>query len=296
MTATTVYLLAMIPALLWGFSPILEKRGMVAGGSSLQASLVVVVVDTSIYVVLLLATQGRELFLDLSVESFLLFFFAGVIGTALGRLAVFTGVDRVGASINSAVISSRPLFATALAVVLLGEEAGLLTLAGIGILVAGLVVLARSKGGDISGWEPRDVVFPLAAAVLFGAGNVARRYGLVTFPEVRLLEAVALNEIGALLALTAYAVVAGRRDIFRAPRQSYGYFAGSGAITAVALLALFAALQQGRIVIVDPLSATAPLFTPLFAAVFLRDVERVTRDLIFGAALVVVGVVLITVV
>ncbi|MFB6267415.1 MAG: EamA family transporter [Halodesulfurarchaeum sp.] len=294
MTAQVVYLLALVPALLWGFSPILSKRGMVDGGSSLQASLVVVVVDTSLYALALLVIQGTALFRDLSLHSAGLFFLAGVVGTALGRLAVFTGVDRVGASVNSAAVSTRPLFATAMAAILLGEAVTLPTVVGIVVLVVGLTVLTVSRGGDIRGWGPRDLLFPLAAAFLFGIGNVARRFGLLAFPEVTLLEAVALNEVGAMVALVGYAVYAGRLDVLRAPKRTYVYFSGSGAITAVALLALFAALQRGRVAIVDPLAATAPLFTPIFAAVFLRDVERVTRGVVMGAVLVVIGVVLIT--
>ena len=294
MTAPTVVVLAMVPAVLWGFTPILSKRGMAAGGSSLQASLIVVVADTSLYLLALLILRGDALFVHLGTHSFALFFLAGVVGTALGRLAVFTGVDRLGASINSAVISSKPLFASALAIGFLRETAGPFTLVGIVVLVLGLSILALSKGGDITGWERRDLLFPLAAAVFLGAGNVARRFGLLRFPELSLLEAVTINEFGALVALATYAVLAGRSDVLNAPRRTYAYFAGSGTITAVALLFLFAALQQGRVVIVDPLTATAPLFTPVFAAVFLRDVERVTKGVVIGAVFVVVGVVLLT--
>lgn len=294
MTATSVYLLALLPALLWGFTPILSKRGMAGGGSALQASLVVVVVDTFLFAVAILIRQGTALFADLRLEAFTLFFLAGVVGTALGRLAVFTGVDRVGASINSAAISTRPLFATAIAFVVLGEAVGVSTIVGIVVLVLGLVMLALSQGGDLAGWNPRDLAFPLAAAVMFGAGNVARRWGLLSFPDVTLLEAVAINEFGALVSLALYAAYAGRRDVLSAPRRTYLYFAGSGTITAFALVSLFAALQVARVAIVEPLVAIAPLFTAVFAVVFLRDLERVTRGVVGGAVLVVVGVVFIT--
>lgn len=290
----SLYLLALLPGVLWGFTPILSKRGMAGGGSSLQASLVVVVISSVLYTLALLFRQGTALFADLSPEGFALFFMAGVVGTAMGRLAVFTGVDRVGASINSAAISARPLFATAIAVVVLGEGVGVSTVVGILVLVAGLASLTLSQGGDLSGWEPTDILFPLTAAFLFGVGNVARRWGLLEFPDVTLIEAVALNEIGALLSLTLYGIYAGRRDVLRAPRRTYAYFAGSGSITAVALLSLFAALKLGRIAIVDPLAATAPLFTLVFAVIFLRDLERVTKGVVGGSVLVVVGIVLIT--
>lgn len=289
-----VVALALVPAVLWGFSPILSKRGMAAGGSSLQAALVVVIVDSLLYWSAMLIRQGPDLFLSLSVDAIVVFGGAGVVGTALGRLATFTGVDRVGASINSAGISTRPLFATVLAAGFLGERVTVVTLIGIIVLVGGLVVLTTSKGGDLRGWQPRDILYPIAAAAAFGLGNVLRRYGLQTFPDTTLLEAVALNETAALLVLGAYAVATRREDITRAPRRTYAYLAGSGTITAVALFALYAALDRGTVVIVDPISATAPLFTTIFAGVLLSDLERVTRGVVVGATLVVLGAAIIT--
>ncbi|MFB6254549.1 MAG: EamA family transporter [Halobacteriaceae archaeon] len=290
------YGLALLPAVLWGASPILSKRGMAAGGSSLQASLIVVIVDSTIYWTGLLLFQGVNIFTDIPLRAILIFALAGIIGTSLGRLATFTGVDRVGASINSAGISTRPFFATMLAAGWLGEKVTIITVIGIGILVAGLISLTLSKGGDITGWRPRDLLFPLGAAAAFGFGNVLRRYGLITYRSVTELEAVALNEIAALAVLGMYAIIKGRTDIFSAPLQSYLYFTASGTLTAIALLSLFTALRMGRVVIVDPLSATAPLFTTVFAAIFLRDLERVTTGVIFGAVLIVSGVALITLV
>jgi DME family drug/metabolite transporter len=291
-----VYALALVPALLWGFSPVLSKRGMAAGGTSLQASLAVVIVDSALYVAALAVLRGGDAFAGLTTETLGVFLLAGVFGTALGRLATFAGVDRVGASVNSAGVSARPLFATLLAVGFLGEPAALTTAVGVVILVVGLAALALAKGGDISGWEPYELLFPIGAAVCFAVGNVLRRYGL-TSSSVTSLEAVALNELAALAVLAGYAVARGRLgDLRGAPRETWKYFAGSGTITAVALLSLFAALghPQGTVAIVDPLAATAPLFTTVFAYFLLDDLERVTRGVVGGAALIVLGVALVT--
>lgn len=297
-----VYALAILPALLWGAEPVLARRGMDDGGSTLQASVVVVVVDSGLYWLALaaLALLGTtEPFSAITPLAAGIFVAAGVVGTALGRLAVFAGIRRVGASVNSAAISARPLFATVLAVSLLGEPVSAVTAAGIVVLVGGLFVLSLSRGGDVEGWHRRDLAFPVLAAVFFAVGNVARRYGLELTPTTA-LEAVALNETAALVALLAYALASdgdGREALLSAPRRSYVYFAGSGVLTAVALLSLFAALAhpEGRIAIVDPLVATAPLFTLLFASLFLRRVERVTAGVVAGAGLVVVGAVLVTI-
>ncbi|WP_255151935.1 EamA family transporter [Halorarius halobius] len=289
-----VYLLALVPAVLWGLSPVFSKRGMSGGGNPLQASLTVVVVDSALYWAVLLALRGTDVFAGLTPATLALFAVAGLVGTSLGRIAVFIGVERVGAAVNSAAISTRPLFATALAVGFLGERVTLTTGVGVVGIAAGLLVLATARGGDISGWEPRDLLYPVAAAGAFAVGNVLRRFGLQATPTGA-LEAVALNETAALVGLAAFVAATRGRDVLDAPRRTFGYFAASGTLTAVALLSLFAAFAHpaGKVAVVDPLAATAPLFTAGFAAVLLEDVEAVTRGVVAGAALIVVGVALV---
>jgi drug/metabolite transporter (DMT)-like permease len=298
MTSATleVVALALVPAILWGLTPIFDKRGMAAGGGSVQASLVVVLVDSSIYWVVIALFYRRDAFAGLSLEAVAVFVFAGVIGTALGRIAIFVGVDRVGASLNSAVLSARPLYATIVAFVVLGEPVGPVTAAGVVVLVAGLALLAVSRGGDLAGWNPRDLLWPIAAAATFAVANVARRYGLLGSP-ISALEAVAINETAGLIALVAYVLARGRTDVLSMPRETYLYFAGSGLLNTVAMLALMVALglEGGRIAIVDPLVATAPFFTIVLAAVLLRDLERVTAGVVAGATLIVVGAAMITI-
>jgi uncharacterized membrane protein len=289
-----VLVLALVPAVLWGFTPVIEKRALEGGGTPLQAALTVVVVDSTIYVAALAVTEPDP-FGDIGVESLAVLAAAGAVGTALGRIAIFAGNDRVGASISSAVLSARPLFATALAVGFIGEPLSAPTAVGIAVLVAGLAVLSVAKGGDISGWTTVDLLVPLAAAGFFAVGNVARRYALET-GDATPLEAVAINELAALVALGAYVLATGTDRVRRRPRRSYLVFAASGAITAVALLSMFTALADpaGRIAVVDPLIATAPLFTVGFSYLWLGDLERVTRGIVAGVVLVVLGAALVT--
>ena len=290
----TVIVLAFVPALLWGFTPVIEKRALAAGGVPYQAAVMVVGVDAAIYV-LLLVLRGEVPFVDLSLGTLAVFVVAGFFGTAIGRIAIFAGNDLVGASISSAVVSSRPLFATILAIGFLGEAVTIETVAGVVVLVVGLAVLSLARGGDLSGWETRDLLVPVLAAVCFAIGNVLRRFGLLT-GEVTALEAVAVNEVAALIALVAFAVARGRRDLLTRPPRTYAIFGVSGVITAVALLSMFTAfsLPGGQVALVDPLMATAPLFTLVFSAVLLRDLERVSVGVVAGAVLVVIGVALVT--
>lgn len=293
-----VYALALAPALLWGFGPIVDKRGLARGGNPLQASLVVLIVDVALFALALvvLGVLGRAVpLVDLPAWVVGLFVLGGVFGTAVGRLATFAGVDKVGASVNTAVINTRPLFATLFAVGLLGESPTLLTLAGVVVLVAGLVLLTLSKGGDLRGWQPRHLLYPLAAAATFALGNVIRRFGL-TATDATVLEALFINEATALVAVAGYAFARRRRRLASPPRETYALFGVSGLLTALALLSLFSALAHpaGRVVIVDPLTGLAPLFTTTFSYFLLRDLERVTPGIAAGTALVVAGVTMVT--
>lgn len=293
--AVDVLAFALLPAVLWGFSPILGKRGMAGGGNSLQAAIVVVVIDAAIFWTALLVTGRGAVWANLDARSLGIFVAGGIVGTALGRIAVFAGVHRVGASVNSAAISVRPLFATLIALAWLGEAVGLLTGLGVVVLVTGLVVLTSSRGGDITGWSAVDLLFPLAAALAFAVGNVIRRFGLTT-TDLSVLQAVTLNETGAFVALFAFAIASGQfGKVTSAPRATYGYFAANALFTAAALLSLFEAFDRGPVAIVDSLAGTAPLFTVVFAALLLGDLERVTKGIVVGAGLIVVGAVLITV-
>ena len=291
--ALTGPLIAILAASIWSFSMVVAKRGLAGGGTTLQVSVLVAAVDTVVYWGVLFVLYGTELTAALTPRAVGIFIVAGIVGTALGRLSSFTGIHRVGASINAAGISTRPLFAAGLALVLLGEPLGLQVGVGIVILVVGLVILSISKGGDIRGWRPRDLLFPLGAAGAFAAADIIRRFGFTTTPATA-LHGVTLNETAGVVVLAAY-VATRRRDAFKAvTRRTYAIFVAAGVFNAISLLLFFIALEIGPVAVASSLIGTTPLFTTIFAFVLLGDLERITPGVVGGATLVVAGAVLIT--
>lgn len=287
--SSQVYIFALLTALFWGIVPVVNKRGLAIGGNPLQCALTMVSVTLVVFWVLLLGTQpGEDLFAHLSVRSVCIFGLAGIAGTALGRVISAAGVDRVGATINSAALSSRPLIATLIAMLWLGEPAKPPLFAGIVLLVAGVVTLVFSKGGNITGWRKRELWIPLMGATVFALGNVIRRFGLSTTP-LPVLEALVINQTAAFSALAGYGLIWRRSQVLSAPRRSYLFFSISGVLGAIALFNMFEALDRGPVAIVDPLVGTQSLFTILVAYFVLHDLERITLRLIVGATLVVLG-------
>lgn len=292
--STEVYALALGAALFWGLEPVFSKRGLAGAGTWMQSTLVVLGIRTALYWLLLFATGGAAALAGVALETVVVFSVAGVVASGFGRLLFYIGVDEVGSTITNAFTNTRPLFAVGLAVIWLGEVVTAQMAVGTLVIAAGLVVLTLSKGGDIEGWDRRYLAFPLVTATFYALGNVVRRFGF-TSATVDPVLAIAVGELAAFLFVAATAVVSRNYDL-EGSRESYSYFAVGGLFAGVGLLLLFQALSLdgGNVAIVDPLAATAPLFTTVFAAVLLRDVERVTLGTVLGILVAIAGVVLVT--
>ena len=284
-----VYLFALLTALTWGTGFIPNKRGLAAGGTPLQSCLTMGgVVCLILWTLILIGPGGGKFFSHLSLSTVCIFALAGLCGSALGNLLTLSGTDHVGASINSAVSNTRPLFTVVIAVIWLGESVQPLLVVGILMLVAGVVILAFSKGGDVRGWHAWQLWIPLGAAAAFAVGNIIRRFGL-TSTDIPVLEALVIDQTAGFIMLGVYALARKRREVLLAPPKTYLFYAIAGILGTIGYLSLFAALDRGPVTIVDPLVATTPLFTTFWAYFLLNDLERITFGLVFGTILIVAG-------
>lgn len=285
---------AFVAAAFFGLEPVLTKRGLAAGGTWLQSTLILLGVRMVLFWGALFAVAGvGGALAGVTWLAVALFAVASLIATALGRPAMYVGIDRVGSTVTNAFVNARPLVSVVLGVVILGEHLTLSITAGVIALVAGLVAVTLSRGGDIAGWSLIDLIFPLVTALAYSSGNVIRRFGF-TSTSTTVFQAVAVGETITFVALAAYAYGGYSEPVWTAGRDVYGYFLGGTTLASLGFLAMFAALEGGPVSVVDPVIAAAPLLTVGFAAVLLRDVERVTARLVAGVVLVVVGIVLVT--
>jgi len=283
-----IYIAALAAAVVWGIDPVLSKRGMAHGGHALQAAFAVITIGTIIFWSALLITQGLDAIFSISPRTALIFLGGGILGTTLGRISFYTGIDKVGASIAGIGASTLPAFAAILALVFLSEPLSTIHSIGIFLVVVGLSLLAISKGGNISGWSFQDLVLPIFAGFAFGLGQVIRRFGLVETPAT-VLQAIALNDAAAFLGLFLFLFFF-RRDLLRLPSlPATGYFAAAGIVSSLGLFLAFTALNLGRVAIVSTLISTAGLFTVLLSFLFLRDLERITKKMITGAIFIASG-------
>ena len=166
---------------------------------------------------------------------------------------------------------------------------------GVVSIVMGVVFITRSKSGNITGWKRSDIVFPLFAAVAFALGNVIRKFGFMEDAAITAIQALAINDLAALIAVGIFGIVMGKgRELAVGNRESYRNFGLSGVCVFLAMFTLYEALIRGPVSVADPILGTGPLFTVIVAASVLKKVERITRGFIIGTALIITGVVLLS--
>jgi drug/metabolite transporter (DMT)-like permease len=212
----------------------------------------------------------------------------GLIHPMISMAMSFEATRRMGATVSSTVSSTSPWFATAGAVILLGESLSPFNLAGSLATVLGVMLLIYDPGGTRS-WKRADLLFALAAATVRGSNNLIGKYGLgilpVPFMAAWLSFAVSLT--GAVL---VYRTRTGHLPL-RLPRQGLRWFSMTGTLVGAAILCMYSALSLGSVAVVSPVVAAFPLFT-LALSLLLRQ-EIFSVKMLLGVLVVITGIVLV---
>jgi drug/metabolite transporter, DME family len=217
------------------------------------------------------------------------FVFSGVVGTAAGRLFRVAAIAKVGAPVAASISNLSPLIATGLAIALLGERVTFAILTGTLVIVLGTVLLSLS--GKVVGFPTRHLVYPFLAASCFGLVQVVRKLGLSHAGPV--FDA-AVNISAAMVASTAFVFASSHRRALVCDRASLLYLIGGGVAENTSVLLVIVALGLGDVSVVAPLAGTAPLFVLPLAFLFPSGLRQLSRRVVGGAVLIVLGVFLLT--
>ncbi len=281
-----VSVLALGAALCSAAATILIRQGLRGSDPYTGFSINLMVGTVALWAAVLLTGDLRRV----SWQGAALFALAGVIGTVAGRLLRFVSIDRVGASVAAAVINLNPLFASALAVLTLGERVTPPIAVGTLVIVGGTVLLSTS--GERLGFRPAQLALPLLSAACFGSVAVLRKVG--QGQTTGAVVGTAINVTTALVVFAGLLRASGAVPAGRCPRRSLGYFVAAGLAENGGVLLNVLAIGLGTVSVATPLSASAPIFVLALSALFLRGVEAVTARVVAGTVLIVAGVYLLT--
>lgn len=276
---------ALVTAITFGAAPVVLKMAFQRGG---QAGIGILISLASAIpmtlAVALFVSPKLELLTPFAVVAFIL---GGLAGSAVGRRWNYLSIDMLGASRSATIRSTSPVFTAVIVLFVYQEEISLVRWAAIVAIVAGAALVSWTPGSGARGWLTLGVLYALGAAVAYGFRPIFIKAGLQEVDSP-----LAASLIGAVAALI-YTLARENLASLRAARldAAFGFFLIGGAFQAIAQLALALGLSGGDVSLVYSITASAPLFTILFTAIFLRGVEEITLRLALGATAVVIGVV-----
>lgn len=219
------------------------------------------------------------------------FLLSGCLQPLLARILYYMGLTRIGVSRAGPVRGSEPLVSVALAVIFLHEQPNAFVYGGTVLIIASVWLILWRRSGEAR-WNVFDVLFPLGAAFCGAVSQNLRRAGLLLLPDPFI--GAAIGSSTSLVIFAVFLFMTGRLHLARPQRESLPFFASAAVLSAGAQMLNFTALNMGEVSAMVPLFNTTPLFTVLFSAIFLRDLEKVTTRIILGALLMFSGVIVIS--
>jgi uncharacterized membrane protein len=229
----------------------------------------------------------------LTSAAILIFVGVGFFQPGLTRLLSYKGIDALGVAITDPIRATTPLFSAAMAIIFLGERVTLPIIVATMMIIAGITVLSwRGDSMKLTG-SAVYLWYPVAASALAGATQVVRKFGMAAVPHPFLAAAVTASSSLAVSIVTLW-YVEKSQETWKMNRQCFWWFLAAGMTISLGMTCIYYALDLGKVSVVIPISSTGPFFSLILAAIFLRDVERVTLRIVISAAMIVGGVVLLT--
>ena len=230
---------------------------------------------------------------SLTGASILIFAVVGLFQPGLTRLLSYKGIDALGVAITDPIRATTPLFSAMMAIIFLGEKLTLPIVVATLMIMAGITVLSWRNGSMKLTASAVFLWYPIAASALAGATQVVRKFGLAAVPHPLVAAAVTATSSFVVSILTLW-YVERNQQTWKMNRHCFWWFLAAGLTISVAMVCIYYALDLGKVSVVIPIASTGPFFSLLLAATFLRDVERVTSRIVLSAAMIVGGVVLLT--
>jgi drug/metabolite transporter (DMT)-like permease len=236
----------------------------------------------------IVAGEGRDM-LAAPFWVVLSFWTAILIGMAFGDTLFFRSMDHLGVTRALTLSLANPLLTTLTGILLYGEAMTMARMAGIGLVIGGLILIISGRGGDGVGTARtarRGLRLVFLAAGAWALSATILKPALQAVP-VLAGTALRIPFAGLVLWLTPWT-----RGTFRVLRASTpGERARFGILcilNAVGSALFTIAIRFGGVAVGNALASTSPLFAIPLEVWVLR--QRPSRETILGAAITVAGI------
>jgi drug/metabolite transporter (DMT)-like permease len=226
---------------------------------------------------------------DGNLKAVALFACVGLFFPGTVALLNFESNRLMGPNIAGALSSIAPVFAIALAIVILGEHIRGPQLLALAAIVVGITLMYRGQVG-LSGRSRWLLALPVAASAIRGVIQPIVKFGFEWWPNPIAAAVVSYTVSSAVLIVSALGRAGGSMPMI--DHRGVLWFAAVGLCNGLSVLAMYGALEYGPVGIISPLIASYPLVTLLLSRVFLSK-EDLRPQLIAGVTATVCGVILL---
>ncbi len=285
-------LAALGAALAWAISGILSANPSAALGSIAFVRIRMTMVFFMLAAVVLVTGSWRTVETSHITPTIV----SGLVGILAGDAALFATMNRLGPRRSGILFSSNAVFSVILGWLFLNEKLNAMTLTGIIIALAGvmLAILFGKRGADVHHWEA--IKGPLSVGIAIGLfsglcqaiGSITARPVMATGVDPVAIAAirVGIASLGLTLAMVA-GVKSARAKTTLTPKLTAQTALSGFAAMGVGMTLLLFALRGGEVGIIATLSATTPaLLLPLL---WWKTGDRPPALAWVGAGLVVIG-------
>ncbi len=273
--------LALVTSITNALGVTLIAKGM-RGAKPIVAAFYSVAIQTVILLALLLTRLPQ---LNLVAVGY--FALGGVLSLGVARLLNFVAMRGIGVAKTSALIGSSPVITTLLSIAIIAERPQVTTIAGAATVALGVALISGASGFKIE----KALLIGLVSALAYSLSNIASKAGIQLQPDPFL--SAATGAVAGFLFITLYLAATGQMGDLHISRPSLACFAATGVLSSIGWLAMMAALETGPVSVVTTIVYSYPLFALLTTRLLMKE-EKLTKRIVIGSTLVVLGVAIVT--
>ncbi|TMW73388.1 DMT family transporter [Alteribacter natronophilus] len=280
--------LAFLSALCFSVTNIVLKKGMQK--SAHNGLWTITFVNTAILASALLIMAFFKGWPDVNRQGIILFAAAGFLINMVGRPLLYASIRMNGSSKAVAIKNAAPVFTVLFAVTIIGEQITPGPWTGIGLIFAGLFILAvQLFREDPETARRTGYVLALFSAVSYGIGQALTKEAMNVLYEPIL--GVFLGVLISFVLLTVVEIfkVHDSVSLFLKFHFRSTHFIWAGVLTSFALLFFYLAVSLTYVSYAVAILAADPVLTVIFARILLKKEEAVTPLTILTAILVFAG-------
>lgn len=229
-------------------------------------------------------------FSKIGVVAFLL---SGIL-VFFGVYCMYEGIQRIGASRTAPITRGNMLISSSLAILFLGETTNIMHIIGILLIFIGVVQVSQETGiedSDSRSMSVPNLTFPLVSMLCLGLSSPLVKFG---FNEgVPVTVGLSISRLASLIIGVLFLQYNGLRiwrPFYDGERVLY---IAAALIFALITAFVYISLDIAPVIVVRPLRGTSPFFVLLLSHLYLKDLEKITKKLVLGAILIVLGGILI---